>query len=101
MVNTPGPVELWALTTSPTDVALRTRLYERMPPAPARAALARAFPSGTARSRIESELARLDAPGSPRAAGEDAVLDRLADEIARTALCAPSDPPRPVPEGPA
>ena len=101
VVNTPGPVELWALTTSPTDVALRTRLYERMPPAQARAALARAFPSGTARSRLESELARMDAPGAPGAAGEDAVLDRLADEIARTALCAPSDPPRPVPDGPA
>ena len=101
VVNTPGPVELWALTTSPTDVALRSRLYERMSPAPARAALARAFPSGSARVRMESELVRLDAPGSPRAAGEDAVLDRLADEVAGAPLRQPSDPPRPVPDGPA
>ena len=83
VVNTPGPVELWALTTSPADVALRSRLYRMLAPAAARAALARAFPAGTARGRIESEVARLDAPGSGRAASEEAVLDRLADEIAR------------------
>ena len=85
LVNTPGPVELWALTTSPPDVALRSRLYALLPPAKARAALARAFPTGTARGRIETELARADAPGAGVAASEEAVLDRLADEIARAA----------------
>ena len=85
VVNTPGPVELWALTTSPADVALRSRLYTRLPPAQARAALARAFPAGTARGRIETELARLDTAGTGRAASEEAVLDRLADELARAA----------------
>ena len=85
VVNTPGPVELWALTTSPTDVALRRRLYALLPPAQARAALARAFPEGTARSRIERELARMDSPEAGRAASEEAVLDGLADEVARAA----------------
>ena len=85
LVNTPGPIELWALTTSPPDVALRTRLYAALPPAKARAALARAFPTGTARERIESELARMDAPGTGTGATEEAVLDRLADEAARAA----------------
>ena len=99
VVNTPGPVELWALTTSPADVALRTRLYGMLPPALARAALARAFPAGTARGRIESEVARLDAPGSGRAASEEAVLDRLAGEIARGAAQDSFDPPGPVPKG--
>ena len=101
VVNTPGPVELWALTTSPADVALRNRLYALLPPAQARAALARAFPAGTARERIETELARADAAGSGRAASEAAVLDRLAGEIARTAMHETTDPPPPVPEGPA
>ena len=104
VVNTPGPVELWALTTSPADVALRNRLYALLPPGRARAALARAFPAGTARGRIESELARLDAPGTGRAASESAVLDRLADEIAGAAahdLSELSESPLPVPEGPA
>ena len=115
-VNTPGPVELWALTTSPADVALRRRLYALMPPARARAALARAFPAGTARPRIEDELARLapsvsgtsvsgtsvlDRAGAGRAASEDAVLDRLAGEVARAASNDSPDSPRPVPEGPA
>ena len=58
VVNTPGPIELWALTTSPADVALRNRLYARLSPADARASLARAFPTGSARAwdrhRIEA-----------------------------------------------
>ena len=101
VVNTPGPVELWALTTSPADVALRRRLYALLPPAPARAALARAFPEGTARPRIESELARLDVAHAGRAASEEAVLERLADEIAGEGERERSGSPRPVPDGPA
>ena len=101
LVNTPGPVELWALTTSPADVALRRRLYALLPPAQARAALARAFPEGTARSRIERELARMDSPEAGRAASEEAVLDALADDIARAARVDPTDPAPPAPEGPA
>ena len=83
LVNTPGPVELWALTTSPADVALRRRLYARLPPADARRALARAFPEGSAMGRIERELARVEATDPGIAASEEAVLDRLADEVAR------------------
>ncbi len=98
-VNTPGPVELWALTTSPADVALRRRLHALLPPAQARAALARAFPEGTARGRIERELARMDSPEAGRAASEDAVLDRLADEVARAAAHGTSDSPPPVRTG--
>ena len=82
VVNTPGPVELWALTTSPPDAALRRRLYARLAPADARRALARAFPEGSAKGRIERELARMNEPGAGRAASEEAVLDRLADEVA-------------------
>ena len=106
LVNTPGPVELWALTTSPADVALRHRLYARLPPDEARRALARTLPQGTARGRIERELARLalgvsgtsvrDEPGRGRAASEEAVLDRLAGEVARATG---HEPPRPVPDG--
>ena len=101
LVNTPGPVELWALTTSPADTALRRRLYALLPPARARAALARAFPEGTARGEIERELARTDASETGRAASEEAVLDRLAAEVARASADHRSDPPRPVPDGPA
>ena len=82
VVNTPGPAELWALTTSPADVALRSRLQARLAPAKvARAVLARAFPTGTARARIDAELGRLAAAGIRAGATEEDVLDRLAEEL--------------------
>ena len=79
VVNGPGPVELWALTTSPRDVALRERLYESLPPAHARRVLARNFPSGSARQRIERELRAAGVVG--KAVSERAVLDRVAVEL--------------------
>ena len=85
VVNTPGPAELWALTTSPADVALRSRLQARLAPAQARAVLARAFPTGTARARIDAELGRLAAAGIRAGATEEDVLDRLTDELVQTA----------------
>ena len=85
LVNTPGPAELWALTTSPADVALRSRLQARLAPARARAVLARAFPSGTAGARIDAELGRLAAAGVRAGATEEDVLDRLAAELAAAA----------------
>ena len=82
VVNSPGPAELWALTTSPRDVALRSRLYQALPPAQARGVLARAFPAGTAASRIEAELAA----GSRIPEAE--VLDRLASDLTTSAALA-------------
>ena len=83
VVNVPGPVELWALTTSPRDAALRERLHARLAPAEARAALARRFPTGTARDWIEAELRRLELRGARVAASESGLLESLADELAQ------------------
>ena len=83
VVNTPGPVELWALTTSPRDAALRERLHERLAPAEARAVLARRFPAGSARPWIEAALRRLELRGARVAASERDLLERLADELAQ------------------
>ena len=82
-MNVRGPVELWALTTSPRDAALRERLHARLAPAEARAALARRFPAGSARTWIETELRRLELRGARVAASESDLLERLADELAR------------------
>ena len=71
VLNAPGPVELWALTTSPADVALRQRVGRRLRPAEARAALAARFPRGTARAEI----------GEAEARGERDVVERLASEV--------------------
>ena len=89
VVNCPGPVELWALNTSPTDVALRNRVAERLPPAAARSALARRFPSGSAREAIAAELRQLEARGARTSATERDALDRIAAEVAATAAVPP------------
>ena len=89
VVNSPGPIELWALNTSPPDVALRTRVAEFLPPAAARSALARRFPSGSAREAITAELRRLEARGARSPATEGDVLDRFAAEVAGKAVAPP------------
>jgi hypothetical protein len=47
-----GP-ERWAFNIGPDDVVLRTKLYSLLGPVPARAMLAKAFPSGTAQPEID------------------------------------------------
>lgn len=51
--NALGPLELWALNSSPADSALRRLLYEQVGGSTARAILAEAFPQGTAEKLIE------------------------------------------------
>ena len=80
LVNSVGPVELWALNTAPRDVALRDRVQGRIGPVRGRAALARAFPSGSAVERVKSELAELERRGVKSSASEGNVLDALAEE---------------------
>ena len=89
VVNVPGPVELWALTTSPRDAALRERMHRALAPAAARAALARRFPTGSAREWLETALRRLELRGARTAASERDLLDGLADELAQDALAGP------------
>ena len=86
VVNSLGPVELWALSTAPRDTALRERLYRRLTPGAARAALASAFPGGSAREAIDAELARLEGQGNREAASEDAVLEGLVERLVERAV---------------
>ena len=92
VVNAPGPVEIWALSTSPLDVALRERVAARLGAREARLRLARAFPSGSARRRVAEELARRQESGEPLT--QAALLDRLADGIV---AAAPTGPQRSTP----
>ena len=43
----------------------------------------------------------MDSPEAGRAASEEAVLDALAEDVARAARSDPSDSPLPAPDGPA
>lgn len=55
MTATSGGLELWALSTTGEDRALRTRLYEEMPSRDARRLLKRRFPSGTCKNYVLAE----------------------------------------------
>ncbi len=84
VVNAPGPVEIWALSTSPLDVALRERLAARLGAREARLRLARAFPSGSARRRVAEELARRQEAGEPMT--QAMLLDHLAEAVANDTI---------------
>jgi len=59
--NAPGPIELWAFSTTAEDVGLRRRLVEHMRPALARKILAEEFPAGTAAPYLEQRKKELSA----------------------------------------
>ena len=82
VVNTLGPIELWALTTKPVDVALRARMYERVEPKRARALLARRYPSGSAAIDVTRRMRRAEELGRNEEAREGAVLDGIVAELA-------------------
>lgn len=75
LTNTVGPIELWAFSTTLEDVALRTRLYNRIGTYAARRVLAEHFPLGTALETIEQLRA---AAGG----GDDStVIEQLANKL--------------------
>lgn len=53
LLNTLGPIELWALSTRPEDVALRKRVYHALGSVEARRRLSHVFPKGSAADEIE------------------------------------------------
>lgn len=86
LVNSVGPVELWALNTAPRDVALRNRVQGRLGAAAGRAALAAMFPSGSARDRIDAEFRALEGRGMEASVEEAEILDELAEDTVRAAV---------------
>jgi intracellular multiplication protein IcmB len=56
LINTLGPIELWALSTSAEDVAIRSRLYNILGASRSRQILAANFPGGSARSEIKRRI---------------------------------------------
>ena len=81
VVNTLGPIELWALTTFPLDVALRARMYERVEPRRARALLARRYASGSAAQDVARRMRLAEERGRAEEASESAVLDAIVAEL--------------------
>lgn len=87
LVNTLGPIELWAFSTSSEDVAIRNRLYNRLGAAQARKLLAAYYPGGSARSDIRRRVALLAEKGENMdKASVGAIITQIADELTAIAL---------------
>jgi intracellular multiplication protein IcmB len=81
LVNTLGPVELWALSTTPGDTALRNRLYGRVGFGEALRRLAKVFGAGSAVTEIERRRSELANRGELESRAEAGVVEELCDEL--------------------
>ncbi|MEM6811373.1 MAG: type IV secretion protein IcmB [Pseudomonadota bacterium] len=81
LYNTLGPIELWALSTSSEDVAIRKRLYERLGSHRARQMLAANFPGGSARGEIKRRIMMSADQGMTRSAALSEVIEGIVEEL--------------------
>lgn len=82
LFNTLGPIELWALSTSSEDVAIRNRLYRRLGAGRARQILAAAFPGGSARSDIKRRvMMKSESEKESRTALTSVVIEEIVEEL--------------------
>jgi intracellular multiplication protein IcmB len=86
LINTLGPIELWALSTSAEDVALRRRLYTRIGASRARQMLAVNFPGGSARSEIKRRIQEKTEEGESTQAAQRAVIDGIVEELVEASM---------------
>jgi intracellular multiplication protein IcmB len=81
LINTLGPIELWALSTSSEDVAIRNRLYTRLGAGRARQMLAAAFPGGSARAELKRRVFAMSEQGNAQSAATSKVVEQIVDEL--------------------
>ena len=81
LVNSLGPVELWAFSTTPDDVNLRSRLYKDLGFSEGLRRLSRVFPTGTARKEIERRKLDRLRRGEEEAKARAGVVEDLAAEL--------------------
>ncbi|MDD5586218.1 MAG: type IV secretion protein IcmB [Alphaproteobacteria bacterium] len=81
LVNTLGPVELWALSTSAEDVEVRTRLYIALGAPTARQILSQFFPGGTARHEIRRRVVLRTEKGEIESGATSVVINELVEEL--------------------
>lgn len=87
LINTLGPIELWALSTSVEDVAIRNRLYNRIGAGRARQILAVTFPGGSARTEIKRRVLMRNEKGNEgKSALISAVVEEIVEELAVAAM---------------
>lgn len=81
LINTLGPIELWAFSTSAEDVVIRDRLYARLGAAQARRLLAANFPGGSARGEMRRRIAMFSEKGDAAKASVGAVTEMIVEEL--------------------
>ncbi len=86
LINTLGPIELWAFSTSAEDVAIRNRLYLKLGAGRGRLMLAQVFPGGSARSEIRRRVLARSNAGETRGAAAGAVIEEIVEELTDMSL---------------
>jgi intracellular multiplication protein IcmB len=81
LINSLGPVELWALSTTPSDTGLRNRLYDRVGFSEGLRRLSKVFPNGSASDEIERRTRARLKKGDAADRVEAGVVDELASEL--------------------
>ncbi|MEZ5815330.1 MAG: type IV secretion protein IcmB [Alphaproteobacteria bacterium] len=81
LYSTLGPIELWALSTSSEDVAIRNRLYNKLGAGRARQVLAASYPGGSARSEIRRRVLARSEDGEARAAMISTIIEEIVEEM--------------------
>lgn len=84
LINTLGPIELWAFATSVEDVLIRNRLYSKFGAGRARQILAASFPAGSARTEIKRRIlmkSQEGGAGESKSAALMAVIDEILEEM--------------------
>lgn len=81
LINTLGPIELWALSTSSEDVAIRNRLYTKLGAGRARQMLAAAFPGGSARSEIKRRVFKIAEEGNTNTSATSMIIEEIVSEL--------------------
>ena len=80
-MNQLGPVELWALSTTPDDTALRGRLYDRLGFSDGLRRLSKVFPAGSAQKEVERRKNERMRRGEQEARAAAGVVEELAREL--------------------
>jgi intracellular multiplication protein IcmB len=81
LINTLGPVELWALSTSSEDVEIRSRLYIALGAPKARQILAQFFPGGSSRQEIRRRVVLRTERGEIESGATTVVINELVEEL--------------------
>ncbi len=81
LINTLGPIELWALSTSSEDVAIRSRLYAKLGASRARQILAASYPGGSARSEIKRRVFMKTEDGDMHTAATSEIIEEIVKEL--------------------